>query len=153
MKLRILATLLVLVLAGEASAQTREQVVRIPAVYSIVRDAPSPVLLVEVPFYPPDAMFENGEYVLNATAHWRPVMNGYSGYTPDSYRARVDRLWLFPAEFALQAIHDEGATHVMVHLERFGTDAAAIERVMAARPDFKLLATDGAGHRLYEVRR
>ena len=96
-------------------------------------------------------MFENGEYVLNATAHWQPVMNGYSGYTPDSYRRRADVLWLFPAEWALQAIHREGATHLMIHLERFGADVPEIERTMAGRPDFRLMAADAFGHRLYEV--
>jgi hypothetical protein len=123
----------------------------VPRIYTLLRDAPSPVLLVEMPFYPADAMFENGEYVLNATAHWQPVMNGYSGFTPDSYRARADLMWFFPEARAIASIHREGATHVMVHLERFGSDAAAVERAMAGRADFRLLAADRFGHRLYEV--
>ena len=69
---------------------------RVPAIYSLVADAPDPVLLVEVPFYPPEAVFENGEYVFNSTAHWRPLMNGYSGYTPDSYRPARSRSGSFP---------------------------------------------------------
>lgn len=50
--------------------------------FNLLRDEPEPVLLAEMPFYPPDGVFQNGEYVLNATAHGRPVMNGYSGATP-----------------------------------------------------------------------
>jgi hypothetical protein len=49
-------------------------------------------VLVEVPFYPPEAVFMNAEYVFNSTAHWRPLMNGYSGYTPASYR---EYSWIF----------------------------------------------------------
>ena len=45
----------------------------------------SDVVLAEMPFYPADAVFENAEYMVNSTAHWRPLMNGYSGYTPASY--------------------------------------------------------------------
>jgi hypothetical protein len=58
----------------------------IPAIYSLLAHEPGRVVLVEVPFYPPQGVFENGEYVLNSTAHWRPLMNGYSGYTPGAYR-------------------------------------------------------------------
>ena len=61
----------------------------------------------------------NGEYVLNATAHWRPLVNGYSGDIPDSYRNAADRLWYFPEARAMDALRDVGATHVMVHLEKF----------------------------------
>jgi hypothetical protein len=42
---------------------------RVPPIYERLRELPAPIMLVEVPFYPPDAFFENGEYMLNATAH------------------------------------------------------------------------------------
>ena len=62
------------------------------------------VMLVEVPFYPATMVFENGEYVLNATEHWQPVMNGTSGVTPMSYRDRADLFWFFPRDWAIDAI-------------------------------------------------
>ena len=126
---------------------------RVPAIYSLVADAPDPVRLVEVPFYPPEAVFENGEYVFNSTAHWRPLMNGYSGYTPDSYRARAASFWFFPEAWAIDAIRREGATHLMVHLSRFSPEEAAeISRVLLERHDLELLASDPLGNRLYKVR-
>ena len=82
-------------------------------------------MLVEVPFYPTNLMFENGEYMLNATGHWQPVMNGYSGYIPASYRRRAETFWFFPRDWAINAIIADGATHVMVHLERFTADERA----------------------------
>ena len=57
----------------------------IPPIYSLLAKEPGRVVLVEVPFYPPQGVFENGTYVLNSTAHWRSLMNGYSGYTPEAY--------------------------------------------------------------------
>ena len=126
---------------------------RVPAIYSLVADAPDPVLLVEVPFYPPEAVFENGEYVFNSTSHWRPLMNGYSGYTPDSYRRRTESFWFFPEAWAIDAIRREGATHLMVHLSRFSPEEATeISRVLIERRDLELLASDPLGNRLYKVK-
>lgn len=126
----------------------------VPAIYHQVAIAPDPVRLIELPFYPPDAIFLNGEYVLNATAHWRPVMNGYSGYIPDSYRAWAERLWYFPEARALDAIRDSGATHVMVHLEHFTPqENAAIQETLRRTPWLVLVASDPRGHRLYQVGR
>jgi len=105
-------------------------------------------MLVEVPFYPADAAHEGGEYVVNATVHWRPVMNGYSGFIPGSYRRRAASFWFFPAPWAIDEVKKEGATHVMVHLEKFGPEAADVERTLAARQDFQLIASSGV-HRLY----
>jgi hypothetical protein len=74
----------------------------LPPVYSMLRDDPNPVLLVEFPFFPPDAVALNGEYVLNATAHWRPVANGFSGITPTPYRELSKTLWFFPDQEAVE---------------------------------------------------
>jgi len=123
----------------------------VPRLYRLVHDAPGLVLLAEFPFYLPAEVFQNGEYVVNSTAHWRPLMNGYSGVTPDSYRRIAEPMWLFPAGFAIDAIHQSGVTHVMVHLEKFGDDGPAVERALRELPDFQLLGSDARGHRLYRV--
>ena len=123
----------------------------VPAVYSLLRDEPGQVLLAEMPFYPPDAAFENGEYVLNATAHWRPVMNGYSGMTPMSYRRHAETLWYFPQARAFVGLQEAGATHVMVHLEKFGAEADDVARSLDGRQDLRLMAADRDGHRLYRL--
>lgn len=126
----------------------------LPPIYAVLRDHPGPVLLVETPFWPADAMFENSEYVLNAAAHWRPVMNGYSGATPQSYRTRADAFWYFPRDWAIDAMIKEGATHIMVHFDRFDRrDSDDIEASLPKRPDLRLVASDELGHRLYEVKR
>ncbi|MEO8070719.1 MAG: hypothetical protein ABI652_04915 [Acidobacteriota bacterium] len=125
---------------------------RVPAIYDVLAREAGPALLVEVPFYPADAVFENGEYMLNATAHWQPVMNGTSGVTPASYRARAASFWFFPRDWAIDAIVRDGATHVMVHLERFSAaEVADINQVLARRADLRLVASDAQGHRLYRV--
>ncbi len=124
----------------------------VPPVYTLVAEAQDPTLLVEFPFFPPDVMHENGEYVLNATGHWKPIANGYSGVTPLSYRERTETLWYFPEQRAIDTLLALGATHAMVHLERFSPhEVPGVIRALEHRADLRLLAADRDGHRLYRV--
>ena len=125
----------------------------VPPIYGLLADIEGPVRLVETPFWPPEAVHFNGEYQLGSTRHWQPLMNGTSGLTPESYRRRAESFWYFPEEWAIDAMHQEGATHVMVHLERFEHEAPHVAAVLAGRPDIWLIASDSRGHRLYEFRR
>jgi len=122
----------------------------IPRLYALLEDQPH-VVLAEVPFYPRQAVFENAEYVLNSTAHWRPLMNGYSGYTPASYVDYANVFWYFPRDYAIDAMKRAGVTHVMVHSDRFGNEAADVIRQLDARKDFELLGTGARGLRLYRL--
>lgn len=125
----------------------------IPRVYDLLAREPGPVVLAETPFYPAAAAFENAEYVLNSTAHWRPLMNGYSGYVPASYRAVAMTFWYFPEERAIAAMRAAGVTHVTVHPQRFGNEAADTIAILSRRPDFELMAISaGRGIRLYRLR-
>jgi len=123
----------------------------IPRIYKFLAAYEGPVVLAEVPFYPRQAVFQNGEYVLNSTAHWRPLMNGYSGYTPESYGRFADTFWYFPEERAIQAMRRAGVTHVMVHPRRFGRDADDVVRQVDARSEFELIAIGRGGMRLYRL--
>ena len=123
----------------------------IPSLYSLLKSEPR-VVLAEVPFYPRQATFENAEYVLNSTEHWRPLMNGYSGYTPASYVKFADAFWYFPRDYAIDAMRRAGVTHVMVHPERFGNEADAVIRTLNGRSDFELIGVGTRGLRLYRIR-
>ena len=125
----------------------------IPAVYSLLADEPGRVVLVEVPFYPPQGVFQNGRYVLNSTAHWRPLMNGYSGYTPGAYRQYAASFWYFPQPHAIQAMREAGATHVMIHPGGFGTEEE-IQKMwqdVAASPYLERIAATPKGPVLYRL--
>jgi hypothetical protein len=68
-----------------------------------------------------------------------------------SYRERTSTLWFFPEAWAVDALVAQGATHVMVHLERFGPEAPAVVRTLEQRTHLRLIAADRAGHRLYRL--
>ena len=124
----------------------------IPNVYALLAHEPGRVVLVEQPFYPPQAVFKNAEYVLNSTAHWRPLMNGYSGFTPGSYVRFADAFRHFPREQAIEAMRSAGVTHVMVHPERFDGDANEIQRTVDANPHLERIAVGRFGITLYRLR-
>jgi hypothetical protein len=124
----------------------------IPAIYSLLKDEPGRVVLAEVPFYPSQGIFENGKYVLNSTAHWRRLMNGYSGYIPDSYREYASAFWYFPQDHAIQAMRKAGVTHVMVHPDGFAHEADEMWRVVAESPYLIQIARTPGGPALYRLR-
>ncbi|MGH9409160.1 MAG: hypothetical protein ACRD1V_06875 [Vicinamibacterales bacterium] len=125
----------------------------IPELYQQLATAKGPVVVAEQPFYPPQAVFENAPYVLNSTAYWRPLMNGYSGYTPDSYVQYAAAFWYFPEPRAIEAMEDAGVTHVVVHPHRFLGDADKVMQQVEACPDLELLAIGGDDVRLYRLKR
>lgn len=120
----------------------------VPRIYQMLAGEPKPLLLVEAPFWPAEAVFGNAEYVLNATEHHLDIANGYSGFTPDSYRRRAQWFWFFPEPWAIATMRPEGVTHVMVHLEQFGNEAPRVLATLAVQHDLELMADDG-NHRLY----
>jgi len=72
-------------------------------------------IVAEFPFYAPRQFFGSAQYMLNSTRHWRPIVNGYSGFLPRSYVEHYESLQSFPDARALRALADIGVTHVVVH--------------------------------------
>jgi hypothetical protein len=91
----------------------------IPAIYDVLARERSAVI-VELPLYEPRAFFGNARYMLSSTRHWRPRLNGYSGFRPASYFEHYDAVHGFPDAATLSALHALGVTHVVVHEAEFG---------------------------------
>jgi hypothetical protein len=125
----------------------------IPGIYRLLATEPGPVVVAEQPFFPRGAVFQNGSYVLASTAHWRPLMNGYSGYTPEGYQRYADAFWYFPEDWAIKAMKDAGVTHVVVHVAAFHRDHQPVLEALAKRTDFELMAVGRDGIRLYRIKR
>ena len=122
--------------------------------YARVAAAPAGSVLVEFPFYGPGEIYRNAEYVLASTAHWKPLVNGYSGFTPSAFAGRAERLRGFPDDASLAELRAVGATHVTVHVARYRAPRLlAIEFALHARPELELLETGPSGERLYLVKK
>jgi hypothetical protein len=109
---------------------------RAPNIYKeFVRQAPGGVLA-ELPLGESDFDLRALYY---STAHWRPLLNGYSGYYPPHYgrlALALSDVPRFPGP-ALEALHAHGATHVIVHEGAFigdrGVNTSAVLLAHGAR--------------------
>ena len=114
--------------------------------------AESPLVLAEFPFYSGASVSLNGPYVLANTRYFKPLLNGYSSFHPDSFEARGRALSSFPSETALAELRAAHVTHVAVHGREFARRyddkaLAAIDTVS----DLELIA-DEDGIRLYRLK-
>ena len=110
-----------------------------PAVYTAVRRLPERAVLVELPLGRPEYDVRAMYY---STMHWRPLINGYSGFYPPDYPTLMFFLSDIPGrpERAWQALRRRGVTHALVHeaayLEGEGTRISASFRAAGAAEIF-----------------
>ena len=98
------------------------------------------VVLAEVPFPPREAIQDNGPSVLNSAWHLKPLLNGYSGFTPASYSTHFQVMQGFPAPDSINSLRALGVTHIVVHKRRV---PAALIAQAAAAPGLTLVADEG----------
>ena len=118
----------------------------VPDIYSELR-ADTRAVLVEFPLYAGRSVSQNARYMVASTRHFRPLVNGYSGFETESFRQRAARWRAFPDAPVLDEMQALGVTHVMVHAREF--DPARVEAAAAERR-LRLLAQD-AERRLYRL--
>jgi hypothetical protein len=91
----------------------------IPRIYDRVAHE-AQAIVVELPLPMPRGAFFNAPFMLNSTAHWKPMVNGYSGFVPDSYVEHYNQLHDFPAPETVTVLQKLGVTHAFVHLGALG---------------------------------
>lgn len=96
----------------------------VPDVYDALAAEPGAVV-VELPFPIPQQWFLNGPYMVNSTRHWKPMLNGYSGFRPASYERSYEAARQFPSPDSLIALHQLGVTHMIVHTGALGPERTA----------------------------
>ena len=104
-----------------------------PAVYRQLARLQGPVVVAELPLG--DTAWDL-RAVFGSTVHLRPIVNGFSGYQPLSYRERALRL-LLPTrdpDAAWDALVGAGTTHVVLNRRAYGAaDADAVADWLVAR--------------------
>jgi hypothetical protein len=57
-------------------------------------------------------------YMYFGTLHWKPLVNGYSGYMPTDYLwLRQNCCWPAPGGATLRRLRNEGVSHILIHGE------------------------------------
>jgi hypothetical protein len=111
----------------------------VPRIYDRVA-ATDGIVLAELPFPPRELIKDNGPSVLYAAWHLKPLLNGYSGFTPASYAAHEAVMRLFPAPDSILRLRDIGVTHVLLHKREVPAELLAR---CAGAPGLTLVADEG----------
>ena len=111
----------------------------IPRIYDRVAQLDD-VVLAEVPFPPREAIQDNGPSVLYSAWHLKPLLNGYSGFTPASYSMHFQVMQGFPTPDSINSLRALGVTHIVIHKRR--VPAALLEQAAMA-PGLTMLADEG----------
>lgn len=84
-----------------------------PAIYDALRFVPNAVLA-ETPIVH-DTPTSNIPYMYFSMWHWARMVNGYSGFIPDSYSEFEEDMRLFPDDRSVAALRRRGVTYVSVN--------------------------------------
>jgi len=103
----------------------------LPHAYQTLAQLPrGPVI--ELPYwYERLAYPRHAEYMLTSTAHWQPLINGYSDHIPQDFRATAVPLSTFPSRESFAILEKLGARYAVFHLDLMDprTREKLIERV------------------------
>jgi hypothetical protein len=121
----------------------------IPPAYQSLR-SPAVLAVAEFPFFGPGDVLRNAPYVLNSTAYWKPLVNGYSGFVPRSYPMIAEELRDFPGDRSRAELRRLGVTHVVVHLDAYGGREAEMASAVGEASWLELVAS-GNRIRIYRL--
>jgi hypothetical protein len=72
--------------------------------------------VIEIPFYSNRFASERTKYVLASTAHWMPLVNGYSSHTPRDFLENVQALSEFPSLDAFRILERSRVRYAVFHM-------------------------------------
>ena len=109
-----------------------------PDVYKVLKGA-APGAVVELPM--PDLSHLPGldpSYEAWSLWHWKPLVNGYSGYHPRDYMDTLARMLSFPDTASIGRLHAHDVRYIVVHRSYYDQDVYADLMIRLARhPEFK----------------
>jgi hypothetical protein len=130
---------------------------RTPAIYSWLKTQPPSVIL-EWPMPRPWMLGYTHEplYMYYSIAHWQRLVNGYSGFYPDSYLRLLHATVDFPSSDAVEYMRRAPVDFVILHGEFDGEAYPALRDRLIAHPAFELITGErvrGGEITLYRLRR
>jgi len=119
----VLAAAIAVMAAGELAVPLDfRQVSPVAPVYRLLSTLPRGPLI-EMPFYYREIDFpQHTKYMLASTAHWMPLVNGYSDYLPTDFEASVTTLAPFPSRDALKLLEPRRVRYAVFHMYGYNTE-------------------------------
>ena len=122
-----------------------------PPIYDALRFAPN-AILVETPI--PSDEIGNIPYMYFSMQHWARLVNGYSGFIPQSYADFQKAMLLFPDADGIDALRRRGVTYVSVNCGLSFAGCQELSEAMRRSKALRLAADTtwmGQPVQLYEV--
>ena len=123
-----------------------------PGSYKVLAASPRGPLA-EFPFYGSRLAYPlHTQYMLFSTAHWMPMVNGYSDVIPADFREAAPVLSTFPSDEALRALARRRVRYIAIHWDMFegGRQEDVRQRLQKYLPFLRLVAQDDR-MTIYEV--
>lgn len=149
----------VALLVGELAAfplGAREYRVDVPSIDRVLAERPRPFVAVELPVPDPtDATRSarlHSHFMLHSTAHWQPIVNGYSGIVPPRHQRLFMILTAFPDTASLRELEELGVGYAVLHRDMYSDEDW--DRVVARAaefPDRLRLEAETSDGRLYSL--
>jgi hypothetical protein len=109
--------------------------------------------VIEMPFfYPQVGLFQHTKYMLASTAHWMPMVNGYSDYIPPDFYEHVMLLAPFPSRDAFKILEPDAVRYAVFHMNGYNAENRndVLTRLKEFEPYLRPLYMDDTT-RLYEI--
>ena len=123
----------------------------ISEVYAAI-GGPSNGPMLELPIFGPTSEHRNAPYMVSATKHWRPMVNGYSGFLPPGYGDIYDTLRVFPDAASIAWLREHQVTTVVLHRAEFERWKGAAQRERVESCPALELTTISGDIRVFRVR-
>ncbi len=124
----------------------------IEPVYRVLATLPRGAVI-EMPFfYPAVGLFQHTKYMVASTAHWMPLVNGYSDYIPPDFYDHVMTLAPFPSRDAFKVLEPGRVRYAVFHMYGYNDENRrdVLARLDQFAPYLRPLYQDEAT-RLYEI--
>ena len=95
------------------------QAPRIPEAHRWLAKEPSGGAVLVLPIHEGEDIIHESVYMYYSTVHWKPLVNGYSGWWPNDYWELVGRLRHFPTARSLRFLLERAPVrYVVIHYDR-----------------------------------
>ena len=119
-------------------------------VYSVLAAQPRGALL-ELPVYSHPLRHLRTRYMLSSTAHWMPLVGGYSDHIPPDFTAEIPVLADFPNDAAFTVLKRDRVRYVIFHLEAYADQERSLDARLATFGPYLRRVYKDKDSLLYEI--
>ncbi|HKT82144.1 MAG TPA: hypothetical protein VJP86_18070 [Vicinamibacterales bacterium] len=103
--------------------------------YHLLASQPDGAIL-EMPPRSHKFAFTRTQYMINSTAHWKPLVNAYSDFIPDSLYDSLDTLAQFPSRDSFALLARDRVRYVAFDLREYRRDPAIHDKLAVSLQEF-----------------